>query len=92
MSRFQRLCIVVLIALTAWLLACAGVGQQGSHALARFVYSLPLLAVLLYGLMASLLLVHGVATFKSVPEEAAMLRLEITEAQSYLRKQGVAIS
>ena len=92
MLRFHRLCIAFAAALGAWLLACAYAGQQSSRLLESVVHALPVLAVLLYGLVVFAMLVHGVATFRSVPEEGAALRAEIVEAQTYLRKRGVAIS
>lgn len=53
------------------------------------IYTLPVLAVVAFGVYALVLLIHGVLTFRTVPAEADKLRLDIEEAFAFLRRKGV---
>eukprot|EP01025_Chloroclados_australasicus_P009844 TRINITY_DN13803_c0_g1_i1.p1 TRINITY_DN13803_c0_g1~~TRINITY_DN13803_c0_g1_i1.p1 ORF type:complete len:101 (-),score=5.75 TRINITY_DN13803_c0_g1_i1:110-412(-) len=88
--RFHRLLTIAALLLAAWLYACS----QAAHAditdwKAQLVYLSPVLLIVAWGAYAFVLLVFGVASFRSVPSAAESLRSEMQEAQSFLRAHHV---
>lgn len=81
-----------LAALMLWAVACSHLDAKQPVLLRYTVLLLPVLMVIAYGMLALVLLVYGVLTFKSMPEEAASLRAEVQEAHAWLRAKGVHIS
>jgi hypothetical protein len=94
MKRFHGLLVAFLVLAVSWFWACVAVQSSDStgHMLKYFVLSLPATVLAIYGLYASILLVYGVCTFRTVPKEAAQLRAEIDEAHQFLRKRGVHVA
>lgn len=88
MKRFHKLLTIFLIFVAVWLYLCAQLAPR-EPAIAILIYSLPVLVLGLFGLYALILLIHGVLTFRTVPSEAASLRVEVEEALQFLRKQGI---
>ena len=91
MRRFQRLCGTLACFVMAWLLACTLLDARHGRVTRLLLYSLPVLALAGYGLVVLAMLIHGVCTFNSVPEEAQALRQEIQEAHTFLRSKGIHV-
>lgn len=92
MTRFQRLASLLAALLLAWVATALSLRQRTdvSDVVKGFAAFAPLIVLVLVGVGTLGMLLHGVATFRTVPEEAAALRAEIEEAHQFLRKRGVA--
>lgn len=60
--------------------------------LANFHTQAPVVALLLFGLYLFIWLILGVATFRTVPEEAESLQVDIARAKKELAKRGIKIT
>lgn len=88
MKRFHKLLGLLLLFTAVWLFLCVKLAPA-EPVISILVYSLPILLLGLFGLYALALLIHGVLTFRTVPSEAASLRVEVEQAVHFLRKQGI---
>lgn len=90
MKRINKLSAAALLLLFIWGALCVFASSSNLEGpLLWVIYTLPLLAVVAFGLYALILLVHGVLTFRTVPAEADKLKQDIDEALSFLRRKGV---
>lgn len=94
MTRFQRLASLLAVLLLMWGAAAFSLQQRDdvSHTMKAVVTLAPLIVLVMAGIATLGMLLHGVATFKTVPEEAVALRAEIEEAHQFLKEHGVATS
>jgi len=88
MKRFHKLLCILALFVIIWLFLCVKLAPA-EPAIAILIYALPILVLGLFGLYALALLIHGVVTFRTVPSEAASLRVEVEEAIYFLRKKGI---
>ncbi|EFN55694.1 hypothetical protein CHLNCDRAFT_133963 [Chlorella variabilis] len=86
MLRIFRLSAVGLLLLAAW----AALLQQTTEEPARtWVLLAPLLALVVFGAYLATALLYGVATFRTVPEEAELLQKDIARARADLARRGI---
>lgn len=90
MKRIHKLSAIALVLLLIWGVLCSTATEGLEGPLLWVIYTLPLLAVIAFGLYALILLIHGVLTFRTVPAEAENLKLDIDEAFAFLTRNGIA--
>jgi hypothetical protein len=87
MLRIVRLGLLLAVLLAAWVALLQR--TAGDEAIHTAVLLAPLAALVLFGAVLVCQLLYGVATFRTVPEEAELLQKDIARAKADLAKKGI---